>query len=243
MKAIILAAGRGSRMNHATADIPKCMMKLSGKTLIDYGMESLLSAGFSPCDIGIVTGYKSEKIQIPGVKYFHNPDWETTNMFFSLTMARQWLLSEKCIVCYADIVYHPSAVTKLIEDDNDFAITYYTDFLQLWNKRFENPLDDLETLKLIGGRLAEIGGKPDSVSEIDGQYMGLLSFTPRGWAVVEQAVKLPMNKSVEKLDMTSLLQHLINQGHGISAIPTDKLWLECDNLEDIRVYEQEFFKE
>ena len=187
-----------------------------------------------------MTALAKVKIKIDGIGYFHNPDWEETNMFFSLTMAREWLLSEICIVCYSDIVYQPSAVRKLMEDDSDLAITYYTDFWQLWSKRFVNPLDDLETFKLDGERLVEIGGKPESKGDIHGQYMGLLRFTPAGWRVVEQAVKLPMPKPVEKLDMTALLQHLLIQGHSISAIPSGGLWLECDNLEDIRVYEREF---
>jgi NDP-sugar pyrophosphorylase family protein len=66
MKAIILAAGRGSRMGDGTANLPKCMMKLWGKTLLEHCLDSLQKAGFLLNDIGIVTGYKSEIIQIKG---------------------------------------------------------------------------------------------------------------------------------------------------------------------------------
>lgn len=240
MKVIVLAAGRGSRMGDGTADIPKCLMTLSGRTLIDRCIDSLKRAGFDASDIGIVTGYKSEKVQVEGANYFHNDDWENTNMFVSLTMAGKWLEREPCIVAYSDIVFSPDAVKLLMNSDSEFAITYYTGFWELWQKRFDNPLDDLETFELEDGKLVAIGRKPVCKEEVQGQYMGLLRFTPAGWDKVKQAIKLPMAKPVSKLDMTTLLQHLISLGHEIEAIKTEDLWLECDNMHDIQVYEKEY---
>lgn len=240
MKAIILAAGRGSRMRGGTEHIPKCMMTLSGKSLLQYGLDSLLSAGFASEDIGVVTGYMREKIQIEHVHYFHNMEWESTNMFVSLTKARKWLISEPCIVCYSDVVYNPNAIRKLVQSSAELAITSYTGFWDLWSRRFKNPLEDLETFRVENGVLIEIGKKPESLDSIEGQYMGLIRFTPDSWRRVEQAIMLPMPKPVNKLDMTTLLQHLIEQGELIKVFPTDDLWLECDNQEDIVLYEKEY---
>ena len=245
MKAIILAAGRGSRMLEATANLPKCMMKLWGKSLLDYCIESLKDAGFAPKDIGIVTGYKSEVIHeqcqlAKDVNFFHNAEWEVTNMFISLTKASEWLRTESCIISYSDIVYSPEAVKKLMASKAEFSITYYTEFWDLWCKRFDDPLNDLETFKMHDGKLIEIGKKPSSKDDIQGQYMGLLKFDPSGWAKIEQAIKLPMPKPVEKLDMTTLLQHLIGLGNNIEAIKTTERWFECDNQNDIEVYEKNF---
>lgn len=244
MKAIILAAGRGSRMLEATANLPKCMMKLWGKTLLDYSLESLQKAGFMHKDIGIVTGYKSEVIHeqctIPGISFFNNADWESTNMFISLTKAHEWLKSEPCIVSYSDIVYSPIAIKKLIESKSEFAITFFTGFWDLWCKRFDNPLDDIETFKMKDGKLIEIGKKPSSKDDIHGQYMGLLKFEPSGWEKIEHAIKLPMPKTVEKLDMTTLLQHLLSLGNTIETIETHEMWFECDNQNDIEVYEKNY---
>jgi choline kinase len=238
MKAIILAAGRGSRMEEGTANLPKCMMKLWGKTLLEHCLDSLQKAGFAPNGIAIVTGYKSEMINIKDVHYFHNTDWEKTNMFISLTKAAEWLRSEPCVVSYSDIIFSPEAAKKLMKSNQEFSITYYTEFWELWSKRFEDPLNDLETFKLNEGRLFEIGNKPSSIEEIQGQYMGLLKFEPSGWEKIEQAVTLPMPKPVEKLDMTTLLQHLITLNHYIEVIETSELWLECDNRNDIEIYEK-----
>ena len=240
MKAIILAAGRGSRMLEGTASHPKCMMKLWGKTLLEYCLDSLQKAGFAPNDIGIVTGYKSEVIQVKNVHYFHNADWEKTNMFVSLTKAAEWLRSEPCVVSYSDIVFSPEAVKKLRKSSSEFAITYYTGYWELWSSRFEDPLSDIETFKQQNGKLVEIGKKPSFREEIQGQYMGLIKLEPSGWEKIEQAIKLPMPKTVEKLDMTTLLQHLINLNHSIEVIETSEPWFECDNQNDIEIYEKKY---
>jgi choline kinase len=237
MKAIILAAGRGSRMGEGTANLPKCMMKLWGKTLLDHCIGSIQKAGITLDNIGIVTGYKNELIHVQGVHYFHNPDWEETNMFVSLTKASEWLRTEPCIISYADIVFSENAITKLMNASGEFAITYYTEFWELWSKRFDNPLNDLETFKLHNGKLIEIGKKPETRAEVQGQYMGLLKFEKSGWEKIEHAVTLPMPKPIEKLDMTTLLQHLIELGYDIETHKTSDLWLECDNEHDIDVYE------
>jgi choline kinase len=237
MKAIILAAGRGSRMGEKTANMPKCMMELWGRPLIEHCVDSLKGAGFAASDIGIVTGYRQEMICVPEVNYFHNADWESTNMFVSLTMAAAWLHTEPCVVSYADIIFSEKAVKKLMAADSEFAITYYTGFWELWSKRFADPLEDLETFRLETGKLVEIGKKPKNREEVQGQYMGLLKFSPSGWRKIEEAVKLPMPKTIAKLDMTTLLQHLLGLGYAIEAIETGELWLECDNERDVALYE------
>ena len=240
MKAIILAAGRGNRMGDGTAELPKCLMKFNEHTLLDRLIESLNKAGFAQEDIGIVTGYRQETITVEGVHYFHNPNWDKTNMFTSLTMAEEWLQKDICCVFYADIVVSPSAIRLIMNAGSDIAITYYTGFWDLWQLRFDNPLEDLETFKMHNGKLVEIGMPPGSKSDIEGQYMGLLRFTPKGWQNIKEAITLPMPKPIDKLDMTTLLQHLITLKYDIETIPSNDLWLECDNQNDLRVYERHF---
>jgi len=240
MKAIILAAGRGSRMGEDTVNIPKCMMTLDGRSLLDRCIESLRAANFDYNDIGIVSGYRheilQEKIQTLGLKHFHNCNWETTNMVSSLLTADEWLCKEPCIVCYSDIIFHPNAVKVLTGSDSEIAITSYTGFWKLWQKRFSDPLEDLETFKSSNGWLIEIGKKPKCKDDIQGQYMGILFFKPSGWKKVKQTIKLPMIKAVEKLDMTTLLHHLVEQGHRIKTLECCELWYEFDSISDIRAY-------
>ena len=240
MKAIILAAGRGSRMGAATEDLPKCIAKLGGDTLLNHLVRNLRKAGFEPGDIGIVTGYKREKIKLDGATFFHNAEWERTNMFHSLLKASEWPESETCLVCYSDIYASPNTIELLKNAEGDIAITSYTEYLKLWKMRYDNPLDDLETFRLEGRRLTEIGNRPKSLNEAQGQFMGLLRFTPRGWNTVIEAIKTGLPKPVEGIDMTGLLQHLVELGNHIEVLDTDDLWLEVDSQEDIGLYEANY---
>ena len=227
-------------MDDATKDLPKCLTELGGDSLLGHLVKNLKKSGFEPDDIGIVTGYKREKIVVDGAVYFHNSEWETTNMFYSLTMAREWLASEACMVCYSDIYVSLAALKLLRNAKGDIAITSYVDFLKLWRLRFKNPLEDLETFKLENRKLAEIGKKPASLDEIQGQFMGLLRITPKGWGLVVEAINTGLPKPVEKIDMTGLLQHLVTLGHDIDVLDTNDLWLEVDSQNDIRVYEANY---
>lgn len=244
MKILILAAGRGSRLGERTKDRPKCMCTLQGRTLLDRCLETLEKAGVAPADIGIITGYRSDMFTVPGVTYFHNPDWEQTNMFVSLTMAREWLQAEPCVVCYSDIVFSPSALRQLMESPAPLAITSYEGYWDLWERRMGNPLEDLETFRADEtGRLLEIGGRPARREEIQGQFMGLLRFTPESWMWVEETIRHPLPKPVKKLDMTTLLEGMVRLGHPVQTISTADLWLECDSEQDIEIYERDFSKE
>lgn len=233
MKAIILAAGRGSRMGGLTDDRPKCFVELQGKPLIIWQIEALRSAGIH--DIAIVRGYKGECFSFTDVTYFTNERWSETNMVSTLACAADWLNEDTCIVSYSDIIYSPSIIESLIASEADIAITYDTEWLKLWQKRFDNPLSDAETFKLNpDGTLLEIGKRPDTLADIEGQYMGLLRFTTTGWRDVGRYLS---TLNTDRLDMTSLLNALLEQGVGVSVVPIKGGWCEYDNEGDLSVFE------
>lgn len=237
MKAIILAAGRGSRMKSLTDERPKCLVELRGKPLLEWQLESLRAAGIS--DIAVVTGYKRELLAGRGLSEFHNPRWAETNMVSSLAYAESWLQGEPCIVSYSDIFYSPVAVQSLINCEAALAVTYDPNWLQLWTERFGDPLLDAETFRLSATKtLAEIGNKPQSVDDVQGQYMGLLRFTSEGWAEV---VRLRAELSPQQRDsmhMTNTLQRVIDAGRvPIEAVAYTGEWGEVDSSEDLSVYQ------
>ncbi len=119
MRAIILAAGRGSRMGRLCAHQPKCLTILAGKSLLDWQLAALRAAGIQ--DLAVVRGYRLEKLTAPGLKYFDNRRWKETNMVSSLACADKWLSEETCIVSYADIVYHADIIKNLADADGNNA--------------------------------------------------------------------------------------------------------------------------
>ncbi len=233
MKAIILAAGRGSRMKHLTEEHPKCLIKLNGKPLIDWQIETIKSAGIT--EIAIVTGYKNNLLNNRGLVEFFNHRWETTNMVTSLICADSWLNNNDCIVSYSDIFYKKSAIKSLVDNKSNLAITFDPNWEELWSKRFGDPLLDAETFKLKNNKfLAEIGKPPNLLKEIEGQYMGLLKFTPKGWNIFKEAKVNFFSEKSDNVHMTSVLQAIIELNkENITAIPYNDVWGEFDSPEDL----------
>ncbi len=238
IKGIILAAGRGSRMGKLTSEQPKCRTVLHGKSLIDWQLESLHGAGID--EIAIVRGYLANTFDFD-VTYFENPRWAETNMVMSLVMANKWLCTDTCVVSYSDIVYSSDAVRRLIAANGDIVITYDPNWRQLWKKRFDAPLSDAETFRLDKGRVIEIGNRASSMEEIEGQYMGLTRFTPRGWNEVSDFLSGYTQEEQDKMDMTKLLQGLIANGVKITATAIGDAWYEVDREEDLEIYNSDSF--
>jgi L-glutamine-phosphate cytidylyltransferase len=236
MRAIILAAGRGSRMNQLTQEKPKCLVKLNGHSLLSGQIQAIKRAGIR--EIGIVTGYKHQMLAEFGLNEFRNTRWQRTNMVYSLSCAKKWLSETPCIISYSDIFYESSAIQMLMETNAPIAISYDPNWLTLWNGRFDNPLDDAETFRIDGeANLIEIGLRTSSVESIQGQYMGLLRFTPQSWLKVYDYLCSLEQCDFDRLDMTSLLNSLIRQHLTIKTLKYDGDWGEVDSESDLHFYE------
>lgn len=236
MKAVILAAGRGSRMGRLTEEHPKCLTRLAGRPLLDYQLDALRGAGIS--SIGVVVGYKAELLSGWRLRMFANERWAETNMVASLRCAAEWLRDGPVLVSYSDIFYPAKAVESLARARGDIAISFDPDWLDLWSQRFTDPLSDAETFRIAGDVVTDIGRRASNAAEIQGQYMGLLKFTPRGWRAVEAHLAgLPADRQ-DRLDMTSLLSGLIGGGQEVVGVPVSGPWGEVDSPEDLRLYER-----
>ena len=141
---------------------------------------------------------------------------------------------------YSDIFFSSDAVTSLIDIQAEIALTYDPNWLNLWTKRFIDPLIDAETFRLNSDEsLAEIGKKPHSADEVEGQFMGLLRFTPLGWAEVMRIRSVLLACEADRMHMTDTLQKVIEAGRlNIFAVPEFGEWGEVDSEEDLKAYEE-----
>jgi len=236
-RAVILAAGRGSRLGHLGGDRPKCLVELAGKPLIERQIAALRRGGVD--EIGVVRGYRADMIDFPGLSYFANERWAETNMVMSLAAAAPWLRSGPAIVSYGDIFYRSELVRGLAAAPGQLVVGYDRAWRQLWTRRFADPLADAETFRInAAGQLLEIGGKTARIEDIEGQYMGLLKFTPPAWSAVEALLGTLDAPIRDRLDMTGLLRRLlIGNELPIGTFGTDGQWGEIDNPEDVALYQ------
>ncbi|MCC8243215.1 phosphocholine cytidylyltransferase family protein [Saccharothrix luteola] len=222
MKALVLAAGRGSRLGDATDDRPKCLIEVEGSSLLHRQVRALRACAD---EIGVVTGWRAEAFDGLDLTRFHNPRWASTTMVESLAAATRWLTREPVIVSYGDIVYSAESVRRLATAGGDVAVVYDPDWEALWRGRFADPLADAETFRLDGDRVVEIGGRPTTTAEVQGQYTGLFRLTPHAWSVASAT-------HVPGLDMTGLLSRLVRE-LTVTAVPVAGPWFEFDHPSDV----------
>lgn len=243
-KAIILAAGQGTRLRPLTNNKPKCLVPLMGKPLIQHQIEVLTAAGI--VDIHIVTGYCGDQLEILGYSTSVNPHFEKTNMVESLFAARKFMetCNEDLLICYGDIVYQSENLSSLLQGKDPITLMIDNAWRELWSLRLDNPLDDAETLLFDKqGYIRELGKKPSSYNQIQGQYTGLIKVRndqlPAMIAFYDglDRTALYEDKDFENMYMTTFLQSLINSGWKIGAAIVNNGWLEVDSVDDLHCYE------
>ncbi|CAI2488660.1 NTP transferase domain-containing protein [Serratia plymuthica] len=232
--AVIIAAGRGSRLAHLTDSVPKCMMRIHGETLLDRQLSNFEEMGIY--SIAAVVGYKKEAISARGIPVFINSEWNITGIFHSLMKADRWLSSVETIVSYGDIFYPQALINELLESAGDIVVCFDPDWLDLWSARSENPLTDAESFRVSPeGILQDIGGKVVSAQDVQGQYMGLMKFTPKGW---EELKALSQSSGIiaETIDITSILSAALDHGAVINTLACRGEWGEVDTPSDLDLY-------
>ena len=246
MNAIILAAGKGERLQPLTNDKPKCLVELFGKSLLEWQIEAFQSSGIT--DITIVSGYKSDLINFPEITILKNEKYESTNMVETLFSAKEKMLNST-IVSYGDIIFEKNVLESLINSPNDISVIVDKQWKRLWGKRFQDPLSDAESLIIEDGCIVEIGQKVNSYEKICGQYIGLMKFQGSGIDLIKRHYEEaknqantgtnPLNASLpfEKSYLTDFLYSLIRGGATIKAVPVNNGWLEIDTLSDLDLYE------
>ena len=214
-----------------------CMVEVDGNSLIDRQLAVLKSEGLD--DIIMIGGYKADMLKRDGVKLKINPRYYETNMVWTLFCAEDELDGE-VIVSYGDIVYSGDILQALLKSNTDIAVTIDKEWESYWRARNEDLLDDAETLKLREyGTISEIGQKPKSIYEIEGQYMGLMKFSAEGvkhikdvfYSAVQNGELL--GNDVENSYMTDLLQAVINSGQPVTAVSVHGGWVEVDTVDDL----------
>jgi choline kinase len=178
MRGIILAAGKGSRLNGTAADKPKCLVEAGGLTLLERQIRILDRAGVD--DITIVVGCAADRVRAHcgrRVSYVENIRFAETNSLYSLWMARA-LLHEGFVVLNCDVLFHPVLLTDLLASRHQDAL------LIAYRDAHEPPYGDEEMkVKVRCGRVVDMS-KTMEPGEADGENLGIVKFSPAGAAIL-----------------------------------------------------------
>jgi choline kinase len=174
MRGVILAAGKGSRLNGNDSDSPKCLTRLGGETLIERQIRALRAAGVQ--DIVVVAGCRADRVRRAcghGITYVENSRYSETNSLYSLWLARP-LLFGGFVVLNCDVVFHPVLLHDLLTSRHEDAL------LLGYRQAHQAPYGEEEMKVTVRcGRVRDISKHMDP-SQADGENVGIVKFGPDG---------------------------------------------------------------
>jgi len=240
MKAIIVAAGPGSRLMPITNERPKCLLDVAGQTILERALQAMRENGIQ--NIVVVRGYQGHLINYPHVTYCHNPDFRENNILRSLFYAEDEM-DDAFLFSYSDIIYSSEVVARLIDSEADIALVMDVNWAQTYQGRDQHPVSEAELVKVENGRVTRIGKGVVSPEEAHGEFIGLAKFTKAGaeamkaayHRVAEECPTSPFQcaPSLAKAYMTDMLQELVDIGLPVQSVDIEGGWMEIDTPQDL----------
>ena len=237
-----MAAGLGSRLGKLGKNIPKGMITIFGKTLIERQIEIFHNCGIN--DITIITGHNSEVIKYPNVDYIKNPNYATTNMNESLFCARE-KFDDSILVSYADIVFEQQIIEQILKFRQDIGVAINLDWKKNYENRTMHPLSEAENVLIENSNVVQLRKNiTECISNQKiGEFLGIIKLSKKGAAyILEKYLKLKNNhngvfhssSSFQKSYLTDMLQEIVDSKAIVYPIVTKGLWMEIDTAEDLK---------
>jgi L-glutamine-phosphate cytidylyltransferase len=238
MKAVILAAGQGTRIRAVHGERPKCLIEVEDRTILDHQLEGLLGVGVN--EIAIVVGYEKQQIIRhvhrrfgrcgPKIDFIENPAFAITNNIYSLWLARDWVGQDGFVCLNADVICGHQILGAALK--NDSLVSMIVD--REWRD---------ETMKVIiaDGRVVRMS-KKISKQEFSGTYIGITVFAP--------AVCAPFFAKMQELVETGrvneffnvAVQEMADEGLRVGfTITAGGPWAEIDDPVDLSFAQQNVF--
>jgi choline kinase len=242
MRPVIIGAGRGSRLEHLTEEIPKTLVTVMDRPILEWVLDALAMGGFSRKDVIFICGYRAEVIKerYPEFTYVHNHDWESNNILLSLMTAREHL-SDGFVSTYADIVYRGEVVRGLVDSSYDKVLGCDTDWRRRYVGRTRHPESDAEKLRATGDKISELSRTIASETAA-GEFIGVAKFTKNGTEELLDAFDQVKDqfagqvfrekRTFERAYLIDLFQHMIEKGSEFFRVDTDGGYMEIDTLQD-----------
>ena len=240
MKAIIIAAGRGGRMGALADNLPKTLIPIAGKPLLDHLLKNMRDQGIS--SIALVRGYQAEKFTNPDLRYYLNAEYPENNILHSLMKAGREF-DDDLVISYSDIWYSPAVLQSLLHTPGDIVISVDTAWSERYEGRLLHPWSEAEKVFFDAAHTVEKIGKHLPGDGSPGEFIGLFKLSRAGARLFREqfeevnrrlSPRDPFEQAKEwrKAYITDFLQFLSRTGHTVSCSLHEKGWLEMDTPED-----------
>jgi phosphoenolpyruvate phosphomutase len=231
--AIILASTRGDQLGALTESIPKTMIKIGKKSILERAVEHLNEHHIK--DIMVVAGYKREKINLPNLNIIANDDYETTGEMVSLTKAID-TTQDECVILFGDVLFKKYVLTIMLDDPADIVIIvdsvfslekqYQSDFVHVC------PMEGKSLFPEANYYLDKITyDQPDT--EYYGEWPGMMKLTVKGVIIVKAFIHEFRNKTeFKKMDIRDMLNQLVKRGNKIKIQTISGHRIDVNNIDD-----------
>ena len=241
-KALIIAAGLGSRLKKHTENLPKCMLDFGGKTLLQRQLDAYKKNSIT--DISVIRGYKKEKIKYKGLKYFENTDYKNNNILNSIFYAEDFI-NGNIIISYSDILFDSTVVKRLLKSNHDISVVVDIDWRGYYVGRKDHPISEAENVIFNSNNEVEKIGKINTgTEEVHGEFIGMIKLTDRGAQIFKEHFhrlkKIYWNKPFQrakifqKAYLTDFIQELVDIGIKVHCVIIESGWKEIDTVEDYK---------
>jgi choline kinase len=178
MRAIIIGAGRGSRLMPITESAPKCFAEIRGKRILDWTVEALKGGGCT--EICFIGGYRIEAVrrEYPDFVFRENTDWANNNILVSLMCAEE-LMDRPFVTAYSDILFTADVVRGLVQSRDELALGVDTDWREHYRPRTQHPPHDAEKVITRAGRVERIH-RTIPYDDATGEFIGVAKFGASG---------------------------------------------------------------
>jgi choline kinase len=230
MKAIILAAGIASRLRPLTDTMPKCLLHIGERCLLQRCFDALLANGIR--EFVVVTGYRQQQIrdfltaQYPEVNitFIYNERYESTNNIYSLWLTRPYIEGEDALLLDSDIVYDPQIVTRLLTCGQVDALAL---------NRHELGEEEIKVIVDADNRVTEIS-KVCSIQDAIGESIGIekmsASYTRALFAELQKMIE---GEGLDNVFYERAFERLIPQGYSFFVLDTTEYFsIELDTVSD-----------
>ena len=235
MKAVILAAGFGSRLRPFTEIIPKCMVEVNNVKIIEKQISNLLANNIKLTDIIIVVGYKNQIIRkylnevYKGVNIIVNNDYDKTNNMYSLYMTKDFLKNEDFILMNADVYYEAEIINKLLNDE-------YKNLIVCDDGKY---IEESMKIEKDGNKIVKIN-KNIKEEEAYGVSIDVYKFSKEAGKKLFKIVDDIINVEKDLNSWTEVAIDKLLAKEEFHSLDMKYKWVEIDNHEDLKYAEKLF---
>lgn len=240
MRAIVIAAGQGTRLRPYTNDRPKCMVEVAGRPLLHHQLKAFAEVGID--DVVVIGGYKRRGIEAPGARIVANNEYQTNNILMSLFCAGPYLVGD-VVVSYGDIFYAPAILEALVESHAPGTLVVDRAWQQIYEGRTDHPIEQAELCEISPHGVVTRVGKKVGGARAFGEFIGLAKLTAplvaKLWALYLEALDNGDDQpygdaeTLRKAYLTDILNHASARGEMLGVLAIEGGWREIDTVQDL----------